>query len=75
MSTRFTRAGLDAAFPTFLKWSGGLLSIAAALMWLVTAIVAPPGIAPPAPLLVLFGTMFGGGLGTEAIRGVGKSDT
>lgn len=75
MARRLKREALETAFPTFLKWSGLVLAILSAVLWLVTAIIAPPGISPPAPLLVLFGTMFGGGLGTEAIRDVGKKAT
>ena len=72
MAFRPSQRDLDAWLPTTLKWSGLLLALLSALLWMVTAIVAPPGVVPPAPLLVLFGTMFGGGLGTEAIKGVGK---
>lgn len=63
---------MNAAFPTFVKWSGGILAVVSAVVWMVTATILPPAIVPPAPLLLMFGTMFGGGLGTEAIRSVGK---
>ena len=71
MATRPKRESLDAWFPTVLKWTGLLGTVLLALLWAVTATLLPPAVAPPAALLAAFGTMFGVGQGTEAIREIG----
>jgi hypothetical protein len=62
----------DAKFAIRLKYTGVLGIVALTILWAATALIqGPPGITPPAILVTAFGTMFGAGLGTEAIKEIG----
>lgn len=62
----------DAKFAIRLKYTGVLGIVALSVLWAVTAVIqGPPGITPPAILVTAFGTMYGAGLGTEAIKEIG----
>jgi hypothetical protein len=65
------RGRLDAWFPTALKWTGLVATVAFGVVWLVTALLGD-ALSPPPALLAAFGTMFGVGMGGEAYRELGK---